>query len=151
MIQDSLALPIEKLTTERERILLKLTDLGQELSAHVDPADPEDLASDLVEHEMALSRIQELENRLKVIDEALQKVSQGTYGICERCGESIDPARLEVVPETTLCIGCKTVGERPTKVKNDLPESVWAEEWRVRKLTFDKLSPFQPYDFDEDS
>jgi RNA polymerase-binding protein DksA len=135
MIQDPLALPIEKLTTERGRILLKLTDLRHELSAHVDPDDPEDLASDLAEHEMALSRIRELENRLEVIDEALQKVLQGTYGICERCGESIDPARLEIVPETTLCIGCKTVGEQPTKMKTQLPGSAWSEEWRLRKLS----------------
>ena len=134
MIQDPLALPIEKLTTERGRILLKLTDLRHELSVHVDPDDPEDLAFDLAEHEMALSRIRELENRLKVIDEALQKVLQGRYGICERCGESIDPARLEVVPETTLCIGCKTVGEQPTKMKMRLLELGWSEEWAIRKL-----------------
>ncbi|MDQ4090732.1 MAG: TraR/DksA family transcriptional regulator [Actinomycetota bacterium] len=50
------------------------------------------------------------EARAKVveIDAALERVDAGTYGQCEACGEAIPHARLEVVPEATLCVGCKT-------------------------------------------
>jgi DnaK suppressor protein len=36
----------------------------------------------------------------------------GNYGICERCGQQIDPARLEALPDTTLCLKCKQEIER---------------------------------------
>jgi DnaK suppressor protein len=134
MIQNTLTLSIEKLKAEGEQTFLKLTSLRRELMAQAD-SDFEGVASDLLEHEMVLGRIQDLESRLASIEHALQKVKQGTYGVCEWCGQPIDPARLEVVPETTLCIGCKTVGEQPAKMKTHLSESEWSEEWRVRKLT----------------
>ena len=37
---------------------------------------------------------------------ALAKVGEGTYGVCDSCGKSIAPARLEVAPESVLCIDC---------------------------------------------
>jgi RNA polymerase-binding transcription factor DksA len=37
---------------------------------------------------------------------------QGKYGICESCGERIDPARLEILPEATLCLNCQRELER---------------------------------------
>lgn len=42
------------------------------------------------------------------IDAALTRVAAGTYGICESCGEAIPHARLDAVPEATLCVGCKS-------------------------------------------
>jgi DnaK suppressor protein len=50
------------------------------------------------------------ESRAKVaeIDAALERVDAGTYGVCEACGKPIPKARLEVVPEATLCVGCKS-------------------------------------------
>lgn len=41
------------------------------------------------------------------IDLALAKMEKGTYGICDRCGNDIDPARLKAVPYANLCITCK--------------------------------------------
>jgi DnaK suppressor protein len=42
------------------------------------------------------------------IDAALGRVDAGSYGICEACGKPIPHARLEALPEATLCVGCKT-------------------------------------------
>ena len=42
------------------------------------------------------------------IDAALSRVDEGTYGTCEACGNPIPEARLEAVPEATLCVTCKT-------------------------------------------
>ena len=52
---------------------------------------------------------------LKKIDHALAKIDEGTFGICEECGELISPKRLEARPETTLCIKCKEDQERAEK------------------------------------
>ena len=42
------------------------------------------------------------------IDAALSRVDEGTYGTCELCGNPIPEARLEALPEATLCVTCKT-------------------------------------------
>ncbi len=44
---------------------------------------------------------------LQAIEEALQRIEKGTYGICRDCGEPIAPARLNAIPWTRVCISCK--------------------------------------------
>lgn len=103
--------PVEKLLDqERGRIRLKLAQLHETLRSSIDP-DIEDAASELEEQERARALVRELEDQLSSLDLALKKVKQGTYGFCERCGQPIDPARLEAVPETTLCLPCKQISE----------------------------------------
>jgi DnaK suppressor protein len=38
---------------------------------------------------------------------ALARFQQGTYGLCERCGMAIDPARLQALPYAALCMACQ--------------------------------------------
>jgi RNA polymerase-binding transcription factor DksA len=49
--------------------------------------------------------------RLKVLARAEEKMRQGTYGICEACGQPIPPARLRAVPEAVLCVRCAEAEE----------------------------------------
>jgi DnaK suppressor protein len=51
-------------------------------------------------------------NLLDKIQKALERIDDGTFGICEECAEPISPKRLEARPETTLCIRCKEEQER---------------------------------------
>ncbi|XVU30044.1 TraR/DksA family transcriptional regulator [Actinoplanes sp. CA-054009] len=44
--------------------------------------------------------------RVAEVDEALRRVDEGTYGVCERCGQPIGEERLAVRPFTRFCIGC---------------------------------------------
>ncbi len=44
------------------------------------------------------------------IDVALDKIDEGTYGTCDRCGKAIPKARLEVIPWAALCVNCKSGG-----------------------------------------
>jgi DnaK suppressor protein len=44
---------------------------------------------------------------LQAIEEALQRIEHGTYGVCRDCGGAIAPARLEAIPWTRVCITCK--------------------------------------------
>ena len=54
-------------------------------------------------------RIRDRERKLIwKIDQALARIEDGTFGICERCGEEIGRKRLEARPVTTFCIRCKT-------------------------------------------
>ncbi len=48
----------------------------------------------------------ELRSTLSEVERALEKLSAGRYGICERCGEPINPARLEAMPAVKFCIVC---------------------------------------------
>ena len=46
------------------------------------------------------------ERTLRLVEDSLVKMEQGTYGICENCGQEIDLARLEAIPYTPLCMHC---------------------------------------------
>jgi DnaK suppressor protein len=77
--------------------------------------DVSDQASAEAEQNFSM-KIREREQRLvKKIDEALARMDQNTYGICERCEEEIPYPRLKVRPVTTLCIDCKTLEEQEEK------------------------------------
>ena len=79
--------------------------------------DVSDQASAEADQNFSL-RIREREQRLiKKIDEALDRMDQNTYGICERCEEEIPYPRLKARPVTTLCINCKTLEEQEEKIR----------------------------------
>ncbi|MCG6550930.1 MAG: RNA polymerase-binding protein DksA [Candidatus Magnetominusculus sp. LBB02] len=56
---------------------------------------------------------------LKKIDLSVERIEEGTYGLCENCGEEISIRRLEARPVTTLCIDCKTEQEEEEKMRED--------------------------------
>jgi DnaK suppressor protein len=66
-----------------------------------------DVASDNEEIEKVLKLRSYFEGKIKWIDDALLKVKNGAFGICEECGEFIGVERLRVRPEAKLCIKCK--------------------------------------------
>lgn len=49
---------------------------------------------------------------IKKVDEALRRIEEGTFGLCDECGEDIELRRLEARPTATLCVGCKEEQER---------------------------------------
>jgi DnaK suppressor protein len=51
------------------------------------------------------------------IKEALERIENGTYGICEACGEEISVPRLKARPVTTLCIECKSRQEEEERMR----------------------------------
>ncbi|MBI5102745.1 MAG: RNA polymerase-binding protein DksA [Nitrospirae bacterium] len=54
---------------------------------------------------------------LKKIDEAIERIDDNTFGICDDCGNEIDIKRLEARPVTTMCIECKTLQEEEEKLR----------------------------------
>jgi RNA polymerase-binding transcription factor DksA len=47
---------------------------------------------------------------LEQVDQAIRRIERGTYGVCDKCGRPIDPERLKVLPEATLCVPCARSG-----------------------------------------
>jgi DnaK suppressor protein len=77
-----------------------------------EPADRAALESD----RNAMLRIRDRERKLIAkIDEALERIADGTYGVCGECGEQIGVERLKARPVTTLCIDCKADQEAEEK------------------------------------
>jgi DnaK suppressor protein len=56
---------------------------------------------------------------LEKINEALDRLDEGTYGICEECGCNINAKRLEARPVASFCIDCKTEMERREKAQGN--------------------------------
>jgi DnaK suppressor protein len=59
----------------------------------------------------AVSLLRGKERTLDQVDGALERIDAGTYGVCERCGEEIDFARLKAIPQATLCMNCQKLAE----------------------------------------
>jgi DnaK suppressor protein len=78
--------------------------------------DPTDRATQESDRNFEL-RIRDRERRLiNKIREALERIEEGTFGICEMCGDEISEARLKARPVTTLCINCKIEQEKQEKL-----------------------------------
>jgi RNA polymerase-binding protein DksA len=73
--------------------------------------DTADLASAMMDKEMDLSVEDEIEDLLAAVDHALQKIEDGTYGICDMSGEAIPTSRLELIPWAALTVECQTLAE----------------------------------------
>ncbi len=69
--------------------------------------DPADSGSASFERETAQSLSIHARSLLEQIDDAVRRIDAGNYGPCERCGEMIEPERLEALPYATLCMDCK--------------------------------------------
>lgn len=78
--------------------------------------DPNDRATQESDRSFEL-RIRDRERKLiNKIKEALERIDDDTFGICEMCGEDISEARLKARPVTTLCIDCKIEQEKKEKL-----------------------------------
>ena len=104
---------VERATLERERkeLIDEVERLRDALKGEV-RVDTEEGDPDLHEREKNLALVQTLEGKLQSIDRALRALKLGVYGVCERCHERIDRARLQARPDATLCLGCQREVER---------------------------------------
>ncbi len=107
----------KKLVKQREELLSEAGEtinakLGAEKESFPDPTDQ--AAAELDNNFLLRLRGRE-QKLLKKIDEAIARIDEGSYGICETCGGQIGIKRLEARPVTTLCIECKTEQEEAEK------------------------------------
>lgn len=93
-----------------------LEDMTDTREVYADPADRATAESD----RSFTLRLRDRERKLiKKIQEAIQRLEDGTYGICEECGDEIGVPRLRARPVTTLCIACKSRQEEEESMRGD--------------------------------
>ena len=90
------------------------SDIAERLTDSVRDAgdDQADAGAKAFEREHELALTQNARDLLEQGERALARIDEGTYGVCESCGEPIGKARLIAFPWATLCVGCKQREER---------------------------------------
>lgn len=71
------------------------------------PIHMADMGSDTFEQDFTLGLIENEEAELGAIEEALERIEEGTFGVCEECLKSIPKERLKAIPHAALCLECK--------------------------------------------
>src|SRR5512134_2675687 len=84
--------------------------------------DTYDLASDERDREINFILNDREREKLVAIDEALQRIKEKSYGICESCEGEIQLGRLKVLPFTRLCVKCQEENEKESKRQKTLDE-----------------------------
>jgi len=127
ILEKQLAIKPEKLEVFRNMLIQKINELlseaGKTVSQMTDGKenfpDPTDRASLEADRNFEL-RIRDRERKLILkMQEAIKRIDDGIFGICEVCGGPISEKRLMARPVTTLCIDCKTKQEKLEKLKGE--------------------------------
>ena len=75
-----------------------------------------DISSMDRERNMNLQMIERDRVKLKAIESALERIEDGSFGICDECGETISAGRLKVMPFTNVCVTCQSLQEKQAKL-----------------------------------
>lgn len=108
----------ETLTAQKDQILEQLDEefrVGKEGTLE-EGMDTYDLASEERDREINLILSDRDRDKLKSIEDALERIESGNYGLCEMCEEEIAPQRLEALPFTLLCVSCQSDLEKEEKL-----------------------------------
>ena len=109
------------LTEERKRLRDELSEMEEHQAKNEEKPvadvagyddDLVDVATETFEREKELALESSVQGMLEMVEGALQKIREGTYGICEGCGNPIVGNRLRAIPYARLCIRCKEKEER---------------------------------------
>jgi len=112
----------ELLYAERNMILKRLKSSSMHFEADHQAGDEgADIGSDDFIRDTGIAIMADNAQKLELIVQALQQIEQGTYGVCQDCGQLIGEGRLKAKPYAHYCINCKTTrekngGNRPDEV-----------------------------------
>ncbi len=114
----------KKILEIKKKLLIQKKNLLQEAMAALNELPEQTVFPDLGDQASAeinrnfMLRLRGREHKLlKKIEDALERINQGKFGICDKCGQEIDIRRLEARPVTTMCIECKTMQEEEEKLR----------------------------------
>lgn len=107
----------ERLEEEKKRLLSDLGEIGvqaddldqenwegKQPNLNVSESDRNEVADEQEEYHERIAITETLEDRLRVTNDALDRIKDGSYGICRVCGEPIEAKRLEANPAAATCI-----------------------------------------------
>jgi len=108
---------LKKLKTEKEDIIksyeeqLNSNDYNNSETSNY-PYHSADIGTDAAMMERNTINMNKIREELRMIDEALSKISDSSYGVCEMCGEEITKKRLNAIPYVKFCIDCMEKSSR---------------------------------------
>jgi RNA polymerase-binding transcription factor len=117
----------ELLETERKRLNDELAQMQNNASTAEERREGspfgkrEEEATETLELEKRLTLENRIRQELSKVEHALDKIQNGTYGICDNCGKPIDPERMEALPQATVCMNCKALLAKNGKVAPPAP------------------------------
>lgn len=141
-----------RLESERERLMQELERVKTNTLAGRERRDVwrpdgkgDEAASEISELTKELAREESIKERLNEVEHALDKFDNGTCGLCDSCGQPIDLARLEALPQASLCLSCKAQGEKKAKSRS-IPQRERAArnpryDEKMHILNFNVLEP----------
>ncbi|GIF21211.1 DnaK suppressor protein [Actinoplanes tereljensis] len=103
---------LDELQTEYDQSITELTELQRDRLADSAGDDQADTGSKTLEREQEITLANNLLERINQVERAIDRVGEGNYGWCERCGNAIPVERLAAFPSATLCVSCKQLEER---------------------------------------
>lgn len=102
---------LEAKRAELERNMAGLSEAHPEPEGAIEldegPRDLEDRSIDVQETQQEKEILDNEQDLLAQVNAALQRIEQGTYGICDNCGQPINEKRLEAIPWASLCLKCE--------------------------------------------
>jgi RNA polymerase-binding protein DksA len=110
----------QRLLEERERVSREIAELDADLSESLEEISGEspydqhmaETAAVTLDREIDLTLQENARATLTQIDRAMEKLENGSYGRCDKCGKPIGQGRLDIAPFATLCVDCKRLQER---------------------------------------
>jgi len=102
----------DELQAEYDRSLTEITELQRERLADSAGDDQADTGTKTFEREQEITLANNLLERITQVERAIERLGEGHYGWCERCGNAIPVERLAAFPSATLCVSCKQLEER---------------------------------------
>ena len=113
-----------RLESERERLIEEFEQLKASANTTEERREGspfgkrEEEATETLELEKRLALEKRIREQLVGVEHALHKFEEKTYGLCDSCGQPIDPARLEALPQASLCMNCKAQQAKNAKGKS---------------------------------
>lgn len=102
-----------RLEQEQKRLTEEIAQLTTNMRPERREGSPfgkrEEEATESFELEKRLALEKRIKDQLADVEHALDKFDKGTYGLCDNCGQPIDPERLEALPQASLCLNCKAL------------------------------------------
>lgn len=110
----------------REKLLSGISEspIPEALVTQTDIGDLVDQAGDERERELSLLLSGRDKEKLLAINEALEKLREGAYGVCEECGDKIGSGRLKVMPLARFCVSCQAKLEKEISLQRKAEEDL---------------------------
>ncbi|GGK70660.1 TraR/DksA family transcriptional regulator [Mangrovihabitans endophyticus] len=102
----------DELQAEYDQTLSEITELQRERFTDSAGDDQADTGTKTFEREQEITLANNLLERITQVERAIERLGEGNYGYCERCGNAIPVERLAAFPSATLCVSCKQLEER---------------------------------------